>query len=88
MSACPPLSFSNVDAAAWGRVKAMAAKEYGVTVSSNTDAVSAAGFTIEWDYNTGLDLLTVQCLVSPFLVPCETINTHLTAAVNGALAAT
>lgn len=50
MSACPLLTFANVDAAAWSRIKAMVQQQYSVTVYADSGSASAAGFTIGWNH--------------------------------------
>jgi hypothetical protein len=84
MSACPLLTFNGVDAAGWGRIKALVKQTYDVTVSTDSGSASAAGFSIGWNYANGA--LNLECLAKPMFIPCDTINAHLTAAVNSALA--
>ncbi len=38
---------------------------------------SRAGFTIAWSYELDSELLTVQCIGSPFFVPCSAIEPQM-----------
>jgi hypothetical protein len=83
MSACAMLTFNNVTSDAWKCVQAAAA-QYGVT-EADSGRQTVGGFTIAWSYVVAAQTLQIQCLDSPFLISCSTINSHIHDAVEKCL---
>jgi len=75
--ACELLTYSDVDDSMWGRVRDLIGKEYGIAVERDAGEASKRGFTIEWAYDAGKQMLEVRCTNKPFLVPCGTVNKHI-----------
>jgi len=75
--ACDRLTYSGVDASMWGRVRNLIGQEYGIAVEGDAGEASKRGFTIEWAYDAGKQMLEVRCTSKPFLVPCGTVNKHI-----------
>ena len=46
----------------------------GLPINGNSGQASANGFTLSWTYNPAAQMLDIQCLSSPPLVPCAMIN--------------
>lgn len=76
MGACTKLSYSNVTSAAWNCVVKFAAS-HGVHVKSDKGKASKDGFTVAWDYNPTAKTASVQCVSSPFFVPCSVIDNYI-----------
>ena len=82
--ACAMLSYNNVNQAAWEcLVKAVA--DYGVTITTDTGQATAHGFTISWNFDRQSQILHIQCIQSPFFVPCSAINSHINDAIEKCL---
>jgi hypothetical protein len=50
------------------------AAEAGLPLAGNAGKASNSGFTLTWQYDSVGQLLEIQCLDAPFLVPCSVIN--------------
>jgi hypothetical protein len=61
----------------WERLRDLIGQQYGIAVESDTGEASKRGFTIEWAYDAGEQMLEVRCTKKPFLVPCGTVNKHI-----------
>ena len=75
--ACDRLRYSGVDASMWERVRDLIGQEYGIVVEGDTGEASKRGFTIEWGYDAGKQMLEVRCTRKPFLVPCGAVNKRI-----------
>jgi hypothetical protein len=75
--ACERLTYPGVDASMWERVRDLIGQEYGIAVERDAGEASKRGFTIEWAYDAGKQMLEVRCAKKPFLVPCGTVNKHI-----------
>jgi hypothetical protein len=77
MSACAPLVFNNVDAPKFDCVSKAVAAQVGIPISGNAGTQSKSGYTVRWNYNPTQLSLTIQCMDSPFGVPCTMINSKI-----------
>jgi hypothetical protein len=75
--ACDRLTYSGVDASMWERVRGLIGQEYGIAVERDAGVASRRGFTVEWTYDAGKQMLEVRCTNKPLLLPCGTINKHI-----------
>ena len=50
------------------------AVEVGLPLTGNAGQASKSGFTVAWQYDPVGQVLEIQCLDAPFLVPCSMIN--------------
>jgi hypothetical protein len=82
MSACAAQVFSNVSSSAWSCLKQKAAAE-GYPIGSDAGSQTQQGFTIEWQYDSGAQTLTITCTDSPFWAPCGTSNSKIHEVVDG-----
>ena len=73
MGACATQTFSNVQAAEWDCLKVKAASA-GFSISSDRGSHSAAGLTVEWNYDPSAATLSVTCIDRPWFLSCSTIN--------------
>lgn len=86
MSACPPLTCTNVDTSAWAKIKAEVLTDYHIVISSDTGTASGDGFTLGWSYSSASAELAIQCDDSPFWASCSLINGTIDALVKKCLA--
>ena len=84
MSACPPLSYSNVTPAKWEALKAAVLAKYGVAIEA-VGQHSALGLDFEWVYS-GYETLTISCTDSGWF-SCEMVNAEIDSLVKEVLAA-
>ena len=73
MAACATQTFSNVQAAAWNCLKAKAVSA-GFSISTDSGSHSAAGVTVEWNYDASAATLSITCTERPWFLSCSTIN--------------
>ena len=74
MSACKALNFTGVTPDVWSCIKDAVKSKTGITIDTNTGKASKWGFTVTWDYEPDAETLTIQCVDSPPLPTCSTIN--------------
>jgi hypothetical protein len=60
----------------------MAAEHFGICTSSNCGEESQKGFTVKWGYDPASQVLEIQCVDKPFVVPCKLINLRIEKLVN------
>src|SRR4029077_8683494 len=46
----------------------------GLPLTGNTGQATKNGFNVSWNYDPSAQVLEIQCLAEPFLVPCSAIN--------------
>ena len=46
----------------------------GLPISGNGGEATKSGFTISWKYDPTSQILEIECLSAPFLVPCSIVN--------------
>jgi hypothetical protein len=73
MSACALQTFSNINESLWPCGVKFAA-EHGFAINDYSGQISESGFTVRWNYDPQSQLLQIQCVDSPFYVPCSLIN--------------
>ncbi len=81
---CDAQEFDNVSPAAWACL-VQKVEGYGIAISGNSGEAAKSGFTVAWDYDPGAQTLRLQCVDSPFWVPCFTINAKIQDLVQGCL---
>ena len=59
------------------------AAEAGLPLAGNAGQASKSGFTVAWQYDPVGQVLEIQCLDAPFLVPCSMINGKIHDLVDG-----
>jgi hypothetical protein len=77
MSACDPLSYSNVSPEAWNAVKVYVAADYHVTIQEDAGTQTGDGFELSWAYAPVAKTLAIQCLDSPWWAACSMINSTI-----------
>ena len=82
--ACAMMTYNNVTEAVWDGLK-KAVAEYGVTISADTGTAAAYGYTVSWNYDRQLQHFQIQCIASPFFVPCSAVNSHVNETVEACL---
>ncbi len=71
--ACAKQIFDQITQEHFGSIVQKAA-EAGLPLAGNAGQASKSGFTVVWQYDPVGQLLEIQCLDAPFLVPCSMIN--------------
>jgi hypothetical protein len=84
MAPCAEQVFSNLtpDQFACLAAKGEAA---GIPISGNSGTASKLGGKVTWTYDPDAQRLTVQCLNTPFLTSCDTVNAKIQELVKGCL---
>jgi hypothetical protein len=77
MSACAMQTFNNVTQAAWQSAKQAVAAKFGVQITTDSGSVSSDGFTVHWSYDAQTEVLSIQCVDSPFFISCSAINSEI-----------
>ena len=49
----------------------------GLPLTGNTGQATKNGFNVSWNYDPSAQVLEIQCLAEPFLVPCSAINSKI-----------
>jgi hypothetical protein len=83
MSACNEQVFNGITPARWECIRQAMQGRTGVSLATDTGTASKSGFTMRWNFDPLAQVLTVQCLEKPFIVPCSVIESTLTGIVNG-----
>lgn len=73
MSACALQTFSNITQNLLDCLEA-AARSQGYNISGKSGSYTQDGFTVTWNYNPSNETLQIQCIDSPWYVPCSVIN--------------
>jgi len=76
MAACASQTFSNVSPTKWACLKTKISAA-GYAIGSDQGSVSDQGYTIAWRYDAAAQTLTLQCLDSPWWVPCSAVNAKI-----------
>jgi hypothetical protein len=58
----------------------------GLALSGNVGQASKSGFKVTWNYDPTAEVLEIQCVSAPFLVPCSTINGRIHDLVDSVIA--
>ena len=58
----------------------------GLALSGTQGEASKDGFTVTWSYDSGAQVLEIQCVSAPFLVPCSVINGKIHSLVESVIA--
>jgi hypothetical protein len=74
---CDPLVFTKVDAAQFACVAQKVGAEVGIPIDGPMGTQTKGGFTFAWNFNEEAGSLTIQCLNSPFGVPCILIDSKI-----------
>jgi hypothetical protein len=74
---CDALVFTKVDATKFACVAKNVAAEVGVPIDGPAGTQTKGGFTVTWNFDEAAGSLTIQCLDSPFGVPCVLINSKI-----------
>ena len=73
MSECDAQIFNNITRERWVGMQSKAA-QIGIELIGNSGQGTKQGFTFTWNYDEGLQTLTIQCLEHPFFAPCALVN--------------
>lgn len=70
---CPPLILRGINLARFEKmVKALASM--GVVISSHSGEASEGSYGFSWDFDPEREIIRIQCMRRPVLMPCETIE--------------
>jgi hypothetical protein len=74
MGSCAKLTFSNIIADQFTCICQQIESKFGTIIPGGSGEITQSGFAVEWAYNRETQKFDAQCLDSPFLVTCGTIN--------------
>jgi hypothetical protein len=82
---CAPQVFSGITPEQYASLlqKAQAA---GFALSGNSGTASKFGVEVAWNYSSGTQELTFQCLRTPFFMKAEDVDAKIKSLVKGSLA--
>jgi hypothetical protein len=83
MASCDKQTFSNITPEQFTCICQQIKSKFGVTLPGDSGQITQSGFTVEWNYDSDTQEFAVQCLDSPFFVPCSTINQSINDVVDG-----
>ncbi|HKR95915.1 MAG TPA: hypothetical protein VJW55_11155 [Candidatus Angelobacter sp.] len=83
MSACQQQVFNGVTQSRWDCIKQTIQTRTGVEIGSDSGTASKSGFTFQWSFDPAAQTLTIQCMEKPAFIPCESIESRITAIVDG-----
>ena len=83
MSACQQQIFNGVTQSRWDCIKQTIQTRTGVEIGTDSGTASKSGFTFQWNFDSAAQTLTIQCMEKPAFIPCESIESRLTAIVDG-----
>ncbi len=73
MSACPPMTFSNISEEKYETLLATAQSQ-GLQLTGYSGATAYQGMSFTWNYDLSSQSLTLLCTEKPFFVPCSVIE--------------
>lgn len=82
MSACQQQVFNGVTQSRWDCIKQTIQTGTGVEIGTDNGSASKSGFTFQWNFDAAAQVLTIQCMEKPVFIPCEGIESRLTAIVD------
>ncbi len=77
MSACARQLFEGVTAPAWQAIVRAVKDQTGIEITTDDGSASKEGFCVAWRYAPDKGELMVQCMESPWWVPCGLINSKV-----------
>lgn len=83
MSECNEQVFNGITQMRWDCIKQAMQGRTGVAITTDSGSASKSGFTIRWNFDPLAQVLTVQCLEKPFIIPCSAIESTLKGIANG-----
>ncbi len=83
MSACNEQVFNGITPARWECIRQAMQGRTGVALDTDSGTASKSGFTMRWNFDPPTQILTVQCLEKPFIIPCSVIESALASIVDG-----
>jgi len=77
MQGCQAQTFNNVTAQQFACIAQRAQDETGLVLVGNNGEASAQGITIKWNFDPTSQVLTIECIDKPFLLPCGIISSTI-----------
>lgn len=81
--ALPAQSFAGVTPEHFASLMSEVTKETGLAVSGNSGTASKSGFTVSWNYDPSVGVLTMQVLDKPWIVPASVCQSKIQELVEG-----
>lgn len=78
------LSFYGITKAIYARLRRRAAR-YGISVDCPMGEAVKDGVRIRWKYDSGAELLEVECIRAPFWIDATSIDRRLSKEIEGVL---
>jgi hypothetical protein len=76
--ACSPVSFSEITREKFNAVVTrVRAQAPDVNLTGDQGTASGKGFTVQWSYAEPHQVLIVQCMKKPFIVPEAVVNSKI-----------
>jgi hypothetical protein len=85
MSACNQQVFNGVTQDRWNCIKNAIQSKTGVVITTDSGTAAQSGVSIQWNFDSTAQVLSIQCMEKPFIVPCALIESKITDVVTGCL---
>jgi hypothetical protein len=76
MSPCPVITLSDISTEKYEALIA-AAQAQGLALAGKSGNASHRGMEFTWNYDSDAQVLTIQCIDKPMLIPCAMIEAQL-----------
>lgn len=83
MSACQQQLFNGITQSRWDCIKQTIKTATRVEITTDSGTANQSGFSFQWNFDSAAQTLTIQCMEKPAFIPCESIESRLTAIVDG-----
>jgi len=77
MPGCEAQTFNSVTTQQFAYLAQKAQEETGLVLAGNSGEASAQGITIKWNFDPASQVLTIECIDKPFLMPCGIISSTI-----------
>ena len=82
MSGCSQQTFNGVTQARWDCIKTAVQTRTGVVITTDSGTAKQGEFSINWNFDAATEVLTIQCMEKPFILPCAAIESTINHVVN------
>jgi hypothetical protein len=80
MSACPPITFSDISEEKYQALLATAQAQ-GLALTGIRGETSYQGLDFTWNYDAAAQCLTIHCTGKPIFIPCTMIESKIRAVI-------
>lgn len=82
MSGCNQQTFNGITQARWDCIKTAVQTRTSIAITTDSGTAAQGEFSINWNFDAATEVLTIQCMAKPFIIPCSAIESTISRVVD------